>query len=204
MNFMDFSDLTEMHIDALKEIANIGAGNAATALSNILNEIIDMKVPLIKKTDIDTIYNTLSLEDFITAVLVEAKGDIAGYMLILFKEDVALNFIKQLTSDRFNKMDEMGESVICEIVNIISGAYMNAVSQFTGLDMRTGVPAISCDMAGAVIPAMVLEAAEDIDKILEIQVLLRIKKGSSYLIADFYYLPKQEALDKIFQSIGLI
>lgn len=204
MNFMDFSDLTEMHIDALKEIANIGAGNAATALSKLLSESIDMRVPLVKKTDIESIYNTLSLEDFVTAVLVEAKGDIAGYILMLFKEDVALDFIKQLTSDRFDKMDEMGESVICEIVNIISGAYMNAVSQFTGLNMRTGVPAISCDMAGAVIPTIILEAAEDIDKILEIQVLLRIKKGNSDLIADFYYLPKQGSLDKIFKSIGLI
>lgn len=201
---MNFLDLTDMHIDALKEISNIGAGNAITALSSLLNKSINMKVPLARIIDIEGVYNSINLEDVVAGVLIEAKGQITGYILLLFKEEVALEFIRDLTFGTSVEIDAMGESVICEIGNIISAAYMNAISKFIGLEMTTGVPAISCDIAAAVIPSMFLETAEDIDKILEIKAILKVKNRDGNLGVDFYYLPKQDSLDKIFNSIGLI
>ncbi|WP_297436578.1 chemotaxis protein CheC [uncultured Clostridium sp.] len=200
---MNFFDLTELQLDALKEISNIGAGNAATALSSLLNKSIDMEVPLVRILDIEEVYKNLNLEEIVIAALIESKGEIQGQILFLFKEDTALDIIKQLTGIESRDIDEMGESVICEIGNIISGTYMNAISSFTGLKMITGVPAISYDIAGAVIPSMFLEVLEDADKILEIKAILKSNKEKN-LAADFYYLPSEESLEKIFKSIGLI
>lgn len=203
---MNFFDLTEMHLDALKEISNIGAGNAATALSELLDKGIDMEVPLVNILDVEEVYKNLNLEEIVTGVVIEAKGEVEGKVLFLFNEETALDIIEQLTGINSGKFDEMGESVICEIGNIITGTYMNAISSFTGLKMVTGVPALSYDLAGAVIPSMFLEALEEADKILEIKVSLKSRSSENQtpLMAKFYYLPSEKSLAKIFNSIGFM
>ncbi|MGL4739272.1 MAG: chemotaxis protein CheC [Sarcina sp.] len=199
---MGFNDLTYMQIDALKEISNIGAGNATTALSKMLDKTIDMEVPLVKILEVEDIYNQINLEQVVAGVIIEVKGDITGNILFIFKEETAMDIIKRLTGIDDESFDEMGESVICEIGNIISGAYMNAISTFTGLKMIAGIPAIAHDVAGAVVPSMFLALVEDAGKILEIKAVLKsYDKGN--LEAAFFYLPTQDSLEKIFNSIGL-
>ncbi|MGL4654615.1 MAG: chemotaxis protein CheC [Sarcina sp.] len=200
---MNFLELTDIQIDALSEISNIGAGNAATALSTLLNTSIDMEVPRIKVIDIEEIYNNISLEEIVVGVLIEAKGEATGNLLLLFKERVAFEVINNFTDKSEEVLGEFGQSVISEFGNIISSTYMNAVSKFTGLSMIAGVPAITHDIAGAVIPSMFIATVEDAEKILEIKIILRGCDGKE-IGADFYYLPKQNSLEKIFNSIGLI
>lgn len=200
---MDFLELTEIQLDALREISNIGAGNAATALSTLVNSSIDMEVPLIKIINIEEIYDSIALEEVVVGVSIEVKGEATGNLLLLFKENVALEVINQFTSISEEIFGEFGESVINEFGNIISSTYMNAISKFTGLSMIPGVPAIAHDIAGAVIPTMFIASVEDADKILEIKIILRGCDGKE-IGADFYYLPKLDSLEKIFNSIGLI
>ena len=200
---MDFLELTGMQLDALKEISNIGAGNAATALSTLLGKSIDMEIPLVKVIDIEGIYNNISLEQIVVGVLIEAKGEVTGNILFLFKEEVAFDVINKFIGASGECLGELGEAVICEFGNIISSTYMNAISEFTGLSMIAGVPAIAHDIEGAVIPSMFIASVEDADKILEIKIILRGCNGEE-VGADFYYLPKQDSLEKIFNSIGLI
>ncbi|MGL4761216.1 MAG: chemotaxis protein CheC [Sarcina sp.] len=200
---MDFSKLTNIQLDALKEISNIGAGNAATALSVLLGTPIDMEIPFIKIIDIEGIYNNISLEQIVVGVLIEAKGEVEGNILFLFKEEVASEVIKKFTGEAGNTFNELGESVVCEFGNIISSTYMNAISEFTGLSMIAGVPAIAHDIEGAVIPSMFIATVEDAEKILEIKIILKGFDGEE-VGADFYYLPKENSLEKIFKSIGLI
>ncbi|MGL5576627.1 MAG: chemotaxis protein CheC [Sarcina sp.] len=200
---MNFLDLTDIQLDALTEISNIGAGNAATALSTMLNTTIDMEVPLVRIVDLEEIYNNISLEEVVVGVLIEAKGDAKGNLLLLFKEKVAVEVINKFTFTNEDLFSEFGQSVVNEFGNIISSTYMNAISKFTGLSMIAGVPAISHDIAGAIIPTMFIASIEDADKILEIKIILKGYDGKQ-IGADFYYLPKQDSLEKIFNSIGLI
>ncbi|WP_297517682.1 chemotaxis protein CheC [uncultured Clostridium sp.] len=200
---MDFLDLTEMQLDALREISNIGAGNAVTALSTLLGRSVDMKVPLIKVIGIEEIYDNIDLEKMVVGVSIEAKGELQGNILFLLKEDVAFDIINKFVEKTDEVFGEFGESVICEFGNIISSTYMNAVSEFTGLSMIAGVPAIAHDIAGAMIPTMFIASLEDADKILEIKIILKDYDGEE-IGADFYYLPKPDSLEKIFKSIGLI
>lgn len=200
---MDFLKLNEMELDALKEVFNVGAGNAATALSQMLNKKIDMDVPSFKFIDIEELNKKINLEKVCVGVLVNVYGDIPGSFLILFEEDVAFNIIKQLIGTADNKFNEISESVLAEIVNIILGAYMNAISKFTNLNMVPSVPAVAFDFAGAIITTTFIASIEESDKMLEIKTILK-NDNNCDLVGDFYYLPSQDSLQKIFKSIGLI
>ena len=200
---MNFLKLNEMELDALKEVFNVGAGNAATALSQMLNKKIDMDVPSFKFIDIEELNEKINLENICVGVLVNVYGDLPGSFLILFEEDVAFDIIKQLTGTTDNNFNEISESVLAEIVNIILGAYMNAISKFTNLNMVPSVPAVAFDFAGAIITTTFIASIEESDKMLEIKTILK-NDNNCNLVGDFYYLPSQNSLQKIFKSIGLI
>ncbi|WP_066872214.1 chemotaxis protein CheC [Clostridium mediterraneense] len=200
---MNFLKLNEMELDALKEVFNVGAGNAATALSQMLNKKIDMDVPSFKFIDIEELNKKINLENICVGVLVNVYGDLPGSFLILFEEDVAFDIIKQLTGTTDNNFNEISESVLAEIVNIILGAYMNAISKFTNLNMVPSVPAVAFDFAGAIITTTFIASIEESDKMLEIKTILK-NDNNCNLVGDFYYLPSQNSLQKIFKSIGLI
>ena len=200
---MNFFKLNEMELDALKEVFNVGAGNAATALSQMLNKKIDMDVPSFKFIDIEELNKKINLDNICVGVLVNVYGDLPGSFLILFEEDVAFDIIKQLTGTTDNSFNEISESVLAEIVNIILGAYMNAISKFTNLNMVPTVPAVAFDFAGAIITTTFIASIEESDKMLEIKTILK-NDNNCNLVGDFYYLPSQNSLQKIFKSIGLI
>ncbi len=200
---MNFLKLNEMELDALKEVFNVGAGNAATALSQMLNKKIDMDVPSFKFIDIEELNKKINLDNICVGVLVNVYGDLPGSFLILFEEDVAFDIIKQLTGTTDNSFNEISESVLAEIVNIILGAYMNAISKFTNLNMVPTVPAVAFDFAGAIITTTFIASIEESDKMLEIKTILK-NDNNCNLVGDFYYLPSQNSLQKIFKSIGLI
>lgn len=200
---MNFLKLNEMELDALKEVFNVGAGNAATALSQMLNKKIDMDVPSFKFIDIEELNEKINLDNICVGVLVNVYGDLPGSFLILFEEDVAFDIIKQLTGTTDNNFNEISESVLAEIVNIILGAYMNAISKFTNLNMVPTVPAVAFDFAGAIITTTFIASIEESDKMLEIKTILK-NDNNCNLVGDFYYLPSQNSLQKIFKSIGLM
>lgn len=200
---MNFLKLNEMELDALKEVFNVGAGNAATALSQMLNKKIDMDVPSFKFIDIEELNKKINLDNICVGVLVNVYGDLPGSFLILFEEDVAFDIIKQLIGTTDNSFNEISESVLAEIVNIILGAYMNAISKFTNLNMVPTVPAVAFDFAGAIITTTFIASIEESDKMLEIKTILK-NDNNCNLVGDFYYLPSQNSLQKIFKSIGLI
>lgn len=200
---MNFLELTDIQLDALKEISNVGAGNGATALSQLLGRKIDMEVPSVKILDIEDIYQKVHVEEAVAGVLVEVHGDAPGNILFVFREGIAFDIINMLTGSNENNLDEMGRSVLCEIGNIISGAYMNAISVFTGLTLVPSVPAIAHDFAGAILSSTFIASIDKVDKILEIKTILKGDENNK-LAGDFYYLPKQDSLEKIFSSIGLI
>lgn len=200
---MNFLKLNEMELDALKEVFNVGAGNAATALSQMLNKKIDMDVPSFKFIDIEELNKKINLDNICVGVLVNVYGDLPGSFLILFEEDVAFDIIKQLTGTTDNSFNEISESVLAEIVNIILGVYMNAISKFTNLNMVPTVPAVAFDFAGAIITTTFIASIEESDKMLEIKTILK-NDNNCNLVGDFYYLPSQNSLQKIFKSIGLI
>ena len=140
--------LSELEHDAIKEIANIGAGNAATALSDMVNKRIDIKVPDVSFVAIEKIAETLERpEEQVYGVLLGIEGDIDGTMLLMFEKNTALCLISLLLGEEKKDVDEMGDSTLKEVGNIICAAYLNSLADFLEMKILPGVPSSCYDMA---------------------------------------------------------
>jgi chemotaxis protein CheC len=135
--------LTDMQLDALKEVSN-----RRWQRSNIFIYFIrkiDRTVPSVNMIEFATLIESGGEEE-VAGIVVRVLGDFPGSILIIFEKDIAKNIIEMLTGVREEEFSELGNSVLCEIGNILSGSYMNAIAQFTGLRVVASVPAVAVDM----------------------------------------------------------
>lgn len=192
---------SRIQLDVLKEVSNIGAGNAATALSTLLNQKIDMTVPAVNIVELDQLINSAGEEEVI-GVIVKVLGDIQGNILIVLGRKKAIEISSKLTLSERNELSELGISALCEIGNIVSGAYMNAIAQFTGLEILPSVPAVADDMLSAILSATFLESEQYDEYILDIETVF-LDSTNTNVGAHFYYVPKPGALEKILKALGM-
>lgn len=200
---MNYDKLNCMQLDALREVTNIGAGNGATALSQLLNKKIDMSVPSVKIIDFNDFYTGIPEEEVVTGILVRVLGDAPGNILFIFRQEEAENIIEILMGSQQDLDGEMANSVLCEIGNIISASYMNAISSLTNLRLMPSVPAVAYDMLSAILTTTFIETAQVSDSVLEIKTML-LGEQSEKIGGDFYYIPMPGSLEKILNSIGVI
>lgn len=199
---MDYRDLTSLQMDALKEVGNIGAGNAATALSQLLNKKIDMTVPRVNVIDFQQVIEA-SGEAEVVGIMVRVLGDTPGNILFIFEKTVASNIIELLTGIKEEEFSDMGISVLSEVGNIVSSSYMNAISRLTNLTLVPSVPAMAYDMLGAILSTMFIESSQFDDSILDIETNF-VGTESNNIGAHFYYVPRPGSLEKILNSLGVI
>ncbi|MCG4571605.1 chemotaxis protein CheC [Clostridium cochlearium] len=197
-----YSNLTPLQIDALKEVGNIGTGNAATALSQLLNRKIDMSVPNINIVSFDEIFHGIGEEEIVYGVLVRVLGDTPGNILFVFEKDTANNIIEILTGKIETELSELGKSVIEELGNIVSASYMNAIARFTNLTIIPSVPAVAYDMLGAILSTTFIESGQFDDYVLDIETVFL--EDDSEIKGHFYYIPMPGSLEKILNSLGVM
>jgi chemotaxis protein CheC len=155
----------------MREIANIGAGHAATALSQMTNRVIMIDVPevsIIRLEDVGTV--TGEADDVVAAVMMKVLGDVTGRTVQIFPSASAVKLITIMTGEDEPEFPggftEEHQATLKEIGNIIVGAYLNALSDFMGLLLIMSVPAIAIDMAGAIMTTSYLNFGEDQDHVL--------------------------------------
>ena len=199
---MEYSNLSVLQLDALKEVSNIGAGNAATALSMLIGKKVDMTVPAVNVVKLDDIVEENG-ETEVAGTVVRVLGDIAGNMLLVFENSTSENIIKKLVGSKQSPESEMGSSVLCEIANIISAAYMNAIAQLTNLAILPSVPATSYDMLGAILTTTFIESNQYDEYILDIETVFLDEDTEENIGGHFYYIPMPGSLEKILKSIGI-
>ncbi|MGL4849667.1 MAG: chemotaxis protein CheC [Clostridium sp.] len=190
-----------LELDAIKEVSNIGAGNAATSLSVILGHKVDMSVPSVNMIKFSEIYD-LDGEKEVYGIIVRVRGEILGNILIVFEKILAEKLIEKLTGKREENLTELGTSVLSEIGNIISAGYMNSISDFTGLKISPSVPGVAHDMLSAIVGTAILESEQYGEYILDIETIFK-GEGEHDFGIDFYYIPAPGALEKILKKIGL-
>ncbi|MGG7176607.1 chemotaxis protein CheC [Clostridium paraputrificum] len=198
---MEQKQFTPIQLDALKEVSNIGAGNAATALSIMLGKKIDMTVPAINIIKFDELFNSVGEEE-VAGTIVRVLGDIPGNILIVFKSQIAKEIVAMLTGVREDEISELGNSALCEIGNILSGSYMNAIAEFTGLHVVPSVPAVAYDMISAILATTFVESGQYDEYILDIETVF-LNELSNNVGAHFYYIPVPGSIEKILKSIGV-
>lgn len=203
--------ITSWHLDVLKEIGNIGAAHAATSLSSLLGKKVDMKVPKVEMVSFDDMMDLAGgPENVVTGIYLRIEGDITGSMFFILPIEQSNRFIRSLIKDKtfdFQQppVSELGISAMQELGNILSGSYLSALSDFTGLKIYPTVPALSVDMVGAIISVGLVELSHISDFVIVIDtaILEDDLADSESVKGHFFLLPDPESFDTIFKSLGV-
>lgn len=205
MALKNYDDLSAMQLDALCEIGNIGSGNAASSLSMMLDRPVDIAVPKIKILDYDEVVNCLGgPEKLLVGLILFLDGDVTGMMMFLLHKEFAhmvLNTLMGTSLAETGEVDEMSESAIREVGNIMAASYVNAMSELTGLRIDLSVPSLSIDMAGAILSVPAIYYANISDKIIFIED--EFNHSSDHAASQILLIPEVESLQKIMSSLGL-
>jgi len=198
-------NLSNVHLDVLKEIGNIGAGHAATALSQLMSERIEMTVPNVSILTLSKVSDFLGgPEKIVVGIYMKVFGDAPGKIMFLFNYDDAQTLVKIVTSKTLPgdvEIEDLDQSVLQEISNIMTGAYLNAISRLTGLNMLSSVPAYACDMAGAIINSALLDfgMVGDYAMLIDTQFKMTQEKMDGH----FFLIPDPGSLQVILEAIGV-
>lgn len=198
-------EFSSMQLDALQEVTNIGVGNAATALSTLLGTKFEITVPSINMVELNSLINDAG-ESIVYGVVVRVVGDISGSILIVMDSSIAKELVSFLLGkEQKDELDEMGISVLCEVGNILSGSYMNAIAKFTGLFVNASVPAVACDMLSAIYATTFIESGQFDEYILDLETVFLSNNeiNKEFGMAHFYYIPAPGSLEKVLKSIGI-
>lgn len=204
---MDFKELSNLQIDALKEIGNIGAGNAATALAQMINTKVDMNVPQISILAFGDVPELVGgADNYAVGIYLNVTGKAATNILFLMEVDKACFLVDMLMgrsagSTRPDSLSELEISAMMEVGNIISATYLNALSMFTQLSFVPSVPALAIDMAGAILGVILAEYGQVGDSVLLLDTLF--KKDDQDVVGHFFLLPEPGALDTILSALGV-
>jgi chemotaxis protein CheC len=201
---MDYKDLTELQLDALREVGNIGAGNAATALSQMIQRKIDMTVPEVDILPIEGVVSKIGAgEDKVIAVVLRVFGDIPGNMIFILTMESAYRLIGMLTgSELKGELGEFEFSALQEIGNILTGAYINSIVRLTDLVMVSSVPAVSNDMLLSLMTTVFIESEQFEDYMMSIEA--KFSEGDRDIKGYFFYIPKPGSLEKLIKALGLM
>ena len=196
-------ELTELQLDVLREVTNIGAGNAATALSQLVNRRVYMGVPNVRITSFNEMIDEIGSDDE-TVVAVELKvfGDSPGNILYIMNYEKAYKFADVLLENFTERSDEVYMSLFNETGNILGNTFLNAISRFTGLNLVTSVPAVAVDMLVAIVSSSFIDAEQYDDHILSIDTSFMDTNDNNDPGGRFIYIPKPGSLNKILNNLG--
>ena len=202
----DIRSLKALQLDALREVANIGAGHAATALSQMIGGTIMISVPTINVSRLEEVPPQISApEEPVAAVLMHMLGDLTGRTLLIFPRNSAMRLAEILlhrAPGSSHVFGELEQSAIKEAGNILSAAYMNALSDFMGLMLLPSVPSLVIDLAGAVLTTAYTNFGHERDFVFCIQTEF-VMEGDETVQGQFLLLPDVESLEIILQAIRL-
>ena len=189
---MVFSGLKNAQLDALMEISNVGVGNAATALSQMLNTSVEIRVPSVKLLEISDVPEHLGGADkAVLGMFLKMLGDASGNMLLIYPIESAERMVSLLLQQDLKGEElfsEMALSALKEVGNILASAYLSALGTMLNINLICSTPSISYDMAGAIIDYTLIELCSSEDKALVVETEFFLRgdevKGNFFLIPD--------------------
>lgn len=203
----DVRDLKALQLDALREVANIGGGHAATALSQMTHRRIMISVPKIFIARLDEVPAQLGdPQTVVVAVLMHMMGDLTGRTLLVLPEPNARVLCDLLLSRPIGATQALGEleqSGLKEAGNILGGAYLNALSDFMGMMLMPSVPALAVDTAAAVLTTTYINFGHERDYVFCIETQFQIDEEGRRLPGYFLLLPDLASLRAILDAIRM-
>ncbi|MBR6477405.1 MAG: chemotaxis protein CheC [Lachnospiraceae bacterium] len=203
MAMVNLQKITDIYCDVLKEIGNIGAGNAMTALSQMIGCKVDMRVPMVRLLEFNEVGTCMGGEEQIMAcVLFGVTGDVSANMMFMIEKSSAKHLLEKILgyAGDGEEFSEMEASALQEVGNIITGAYLNALASFTGMKIISSPPQMTVDMAGAIlsVPAIEFGMMGDYLLLIQTQFFDEIEINGYFIL-----IPELESYVKIIGSLGL-
>lgn len=201
---VDVRSLDNRQLDALREMANIGAGHAATALSRMTGRRISVDVPdahILKLEEVGALLG--QPEEVVTAVTITLDGDLTGRMAQVFPGPTVRRLAAELlhaSEPGYPELDELQRSAIAEASNIIVGAYISTLSELLGIQLLMSVPALETDMAAALMTTITLNFDMASDEVFCVNTRVGFTAGAE-LPAYFLLLPDSPSLGHLLRAL---
>ena len=193
------TQFSELQLDALRELANIGSGTASTALSSMLGRSVDISVPTAEALPFaDAVDAVGPAERVVTGVVIGVNGDMAATVLLLLGESDAATLCGLLGVD---PADELAASALGEIGNIVGASYINALSAMTGLALEPEPPQSATDMLAAIVASVLAGRAAGDDIALVLDSDLRVEGEDCSM--SFLLVPSHGGVQELLTRLGL-
>lgn len=200
----DPRQINAFYRDALQELGNIGAGNAATALSQLVGRTIGMSVPKVMVVPIEQVAEAAnSTDEIVAGIYLEVFGDLPSKILVTFPHRQLTDLTDLLLGQTVvsnSMLNEMKLSALKELGTILSGAYLNALAKFLDLRMIPSVPALAIDLMPAILQSILVEMSQETQYALLLQT--EITETQTKLSGNFFLIPAPNTLDTIIAAIS--
>ncbi|NTV53324.1 MAG: chemotaxis protein CheC [Candidatus Firestonebacteria bacterium] len=194
--------LDDTQLDAIREVGNIGAGHAATALSQLIEKKIFIKVPQVLFLTLEEIITLVGgPQALIAGVTMHVLGDVSAKIVMVLPRSSAVHLATMLTKQQADErqiLTAMEHSAIKEVGNILAGAYLNALTEFLGLMLLQSVPQLVFDLAEAVVVEISKGMPEDV-KVLCIETTFT--EPNRVINGHFFLIPEKNSLEQILKAI---
>ena len=202
----DIKDIYSRNLDILSEIGNIGAGNATTALAQIIGNKVNMDVPQVRLLGFNELTEIVGgAENIVIGIVCRIEGDLTGMMMFMLEKEAAHRLIDIFMMDfddgSEEEFSELKLSALHELGNIIVGAYLNALAGLTGLKIIESIPHLSIDMAGAILSVPAIEFGKMGDEALLIE--SRFFEEDKAVSGYFILIPDVPSYDTILKSLHI-
>lgn len=207
-----FSNLSNIQLDVLREIGNIGSGNAATALAKLLNRKVDMNVPRAKILEFKEVSETLGGAELpVVGIMLGMQGDLTGSIMFILHENEAEMLVNMIMKGLMGYdmpretgciFNEIELSALKEIGNILAGSYLTALSTLTNLKIIPSTPDVAIDMAGAILSVPAIEFGKVGDTVLYIET--EFVDGDDSVMGDFFLVPDYDTYDVLLKALGVV
>lgn len=202
---LNLDNVNGVVIDILKELGNIGAGNAATSLAMMLSQKVDMRVPNVRIMEFGEVASILGGEEnTIIGIYFELSEDIKGNIMFALDMQSAINLTNMLygRDKKPEEMDESDISALNEIGNILASSYSNSLSQLTNLKIYISVPSLTMDMAGAILSVPAVQYGHVADHTLMIETIFE-GEDEKLIHGNLFFIPDLSSFEKILKALGV-
>lgn len=208
MGLSNIEELDAMHIDVLRELGNIGSGNAASSLASFMGKEINIDVPNVRILDFNEVADYIGgPEKIVMGLLVDTIEDLKGMILYVFDDDFVKSVVKVFFDkdfESFSELSEMEISAFNEIGNIMASSYVNAIGSMTGMKIDISTPSIAVDMAGAILSYPTAKFAEIGNKVLFIDDSFGIGSTLERVKSNMILVPEMDSLNNLFTRLGVM
>jgi len=208
---LDLSSFNYLQLDAIREVGNIGTGNAATALSQLLSCMIDMDVP---KADLISIYSIADYygepDSLVAAVFVRSLGDFGCSLIFIQTEEDARLMVELLLTQQFGSAlsadipQEMWDSALCEVGNIVLSSFLNSINMLIGTQHYISVPGIAHDMLASILDVVASIFGQSGEMAVLVNTELRVEGTENRISGNIVLLPDPNALELLLRKLQVL